>query len=210
MTLHRTPTRQPWVLATGNQGKVREFQAALGDAVRLEAASRLGLLGFPPETGESYEENALIKAGHAAATLGLVALADDSGLEVEALGGAPGVWSARFGGPGLGDGERIAHLLQQIKHVPREGRRASFRSVVMVAAPSGAIASFEGVCHGTILFGPRGDLGFGYDPVFLSDELGMTFAEADLAEKQRVSHRGKALAKLRAWLATTHAGPFLT
>ena len=199
-----------WVLATLNAGKVREFVGALdGTGIRLTAAVDLGLERFPSETGATYEENALGKAGFAAARLGRVAVADDSGLEVDALGGAPGVRSARFGGPGLTDGERIAHLLDRLRHVPLPQRTARFVSVVVVAAPSGAVATFEGRTEGTILLGPRGDDGFGYDPVFRAAELGMSFAEATLAEKQRVSHRGRALAALRAWLGSTDAAPFL-
>jgi len=199
-----------WVLATLNAGKVREFAAAFeGSAVRLAAAVDLGLTRFPAETGATYEENALGKAGFAALRLGRVALADDSGLEVDALGGAPGVRSARFGGPGLTDGERIAHLLDRMKHVPLPQRTARFVSVVVVAAPNGAVATFEGRTEGTVLLGPRGDGGFGYDPVFRSTDLGATFGEASVAEKQRVSHRGRALAALRTWLATTDAAPFL-
>jgi XTP/dITP diphosphohydrolase len=204
------PPTLRWVLATLNSGKVREFAAALeGTGIRLAAAGDLGLDRFPPETGATYEENALGKAGFAAAKLGRVALADDSGLEVDALGGAPGVRSARFGGPGLTDGERIAHLLDRLKHVPLPQRTARFVSVVVVAAPSGAVATFTGRTEGVILLGPRGDGGFGYDPVFRSVELGVTFAEATLAEKQRVSHRGRALADLSAWLASPDAVPFL-
>jgi XTP/dITP diphosphohydrolase len=204
------PPTLRWVLATLNSGKVREFAAALeGTGIRLAAAGDLGLDRFPPETGATYEENALGKAGFAAATLGRVALADDSGLEVDALGGAPGVRSARFGGPGLTDGERIAHLLDRLKHVPLPQRTARFVSVVVVAAPSGAVVTFAGRTEGVILLGPRGDGGFGYDPVFRSLELGVTFAEATLAEKQRVSHRGRALADLCAWLAGQDAAPFL-
>lgn len=202
--------RARWVLATGNRGKVREFAAALEPAgVALEAAGALGLRVFPPETGATYEENALLKAGFAASRLKRVAIADDSGLEVAALGDQPGVWSARFGGPGLGDGERVAHLLQRLKHVPASARQARFVSVVVVAAPDGAVATFRGTCSGTVLFGPRGDDGFGYDPVFLSDDLGVTFGEASVAEKERVSHRGRALAAVRAWLDTPESAPFL-
>lgn len=204
------PVRHRWVLATSNPNKVREFAAALGPAgIDLDAASELGVRSFPPETGATYEENALLKAGFAAAKLRRVAVADDSGLEVDALGGAPGVWSARFGGQGLGDGERMAHLLHRMKHFPVGERRARFVSVVVVAAPDGAVATFRGACEGTILFGPRGDDGFGYDPVFLSDDLGMTFAEASLAEKERVGHRGRALSAVLRWLGSKDAAPFL-
>jgi XTP/dITP diphosphohydrolase len=199
-----------WVVATQNSGKVREFSAAFdGTGIRLIAAAALGLDRFPPETGATYEENALGKAGFVAARLGRVALADDSGLEVDALAGAPGVRSARFGGPGLSDGERIAHLLDRLRHVPLPQRTARFVSCIVVAAPSGAVATFDGRTEGTILLGPRGDDGFGYDPVFRSTDLGITFGEATLAEKQRVSHRGRALAAVRAWLASAEAAPFL-
>jgi XTP/dITP diphosphohydrolase len=198
-----------WVVATQNAGKVREFSAAFdGSGIRLVAAVDRGLDRFPPETGATYEENALGKAGFVAARLGRVALADDSGLEVDALGGAPGVRSARFGGPGLSDGERIAHLLDRLRHVPLPQRTARFVAYVVVAAPSGAVATFEGRTEGTILLGPRGDDGFGYDPVFRSSELGITFGEATLPEKQRVSHRGRALAAVRAWLGSAEAAPF--
>lgn len=198
------------MVASQNAGKVREFSAAFdGTGIGLVAAVDLGLDRFPPETGATYEENALGKAGFVAAKLARVALADDSGLEVDALGGAPGVRSARFGGPGLGDGERIAHLLDRLRHVPLPQRTARFVSTVVVAAPSGAVATFQGRTEGTILLGPRGDDGFGYDPVFRSSDLGVTFGEATVAEKQRVSHRGRALAALRDWLGSAEAAPFL-
>lgn len=200
-----------WVLATSNPGKVREFSNALAPAgIALTSSDELGLADFPPETGATYEENALLKAGFAASKLGRVAVADDSGLEVDLLDGAPGVWSARFGGPGLSDGERVAHLLQRLKHARPGERKARFVSVVIVAGPDGAVATFRGTCEGTILLGPRGDHGFGYDPVFLSDDLGITFAEASLDEKERVGHRGRALAALLEWSSTSAALPFLT
>ncbi len=200
-----------WVLATRNPGKVREFASALTPAgIALRSSDDLGLADFPPETGATYEENALGKAGFAASKLARVALADDSGLEVDGLNGGPGVWSARFGGAGLSDGERIAHLLQRLKHARPDERRARFVSVVVVAGPDGAVATFRGTCEGTILLGPRGDSGFGYDPVFLSDDLGVTFAEASLSEKERVGHRGRALAALLDWSTTAAALPFLT
>lgn len=200
-----------WVLATRNAGKVREFSSALTPAgIALTSSDDLGLADFPPETGATYEENALLKAGFAASKLGRVAVADDSGLEVDGLNGAPGVWSARFGGKGLSDGERVAHLLQRLKHARPADRRARFVSVVVVAGPDGAVATFQGTCEGAILLGPRGDHGFGYDPVFLSDDLGITFAEASLSEKERVGHRGRALAALLDWSTTSAALPFLT
>lgn len=194
-----TPPRR-WVLASGNAGKAREFAAALAPhGIELQLARDAGVPPFPPEEGDSYEANALVKAGHAALHSKMVALADDSGLEVDALGGAPGIHSARFGGA-LGDGERIAHLLQQIRHVPDAERSARFVAVLVLATPTGDVHAVRGSCAGRILHGPRGDGGHGYDPVFLSDDLGVTFAEADIAAKQGVSHRGRALAALLAWL----------
>jgi XTP/dITP diphosphohydrolase len=194
--------RPTWVVASANPGKVREFAAALGaSGVVLRCATEVGIDRFPPETGASYEENALLKAGFAATKTGCVAVADDSGLEVDALGGEPGVRSARFGGE-LSDGERIAHLLSKLRRVPDDARTARFVSVVVVAHPDGDLRVFRGVCEGRILQGPRGDGGFGYDPVFCSDDLGVSFGEASLTDKGRVSHRGRALAALSAWLAS--------
>ena len=187
------------VLATRNAGKVEEFREALAPlALDLLSAGDLDLGPAPEESGHSYEENALIKAAHAAHLSGLPALADDSGLEVDALGGAPGIYSARFGGR-LSDGERIAHLLQRMKTVPEAERGAQFRCVLVLATPQGAVTSFEGSCRGRILFGPRGVGGHGYDPVFWSPELQQTFAEASTEEKESVSHRGRAVASLLRW-----------
>lgn len=189
------------VLASSNPGKLREFSAALsGTGLELIAMEAVSLRALPSETGFSYAENALLKAAAAALHSGLPALADDSGLEVEALLGAPGLYSAHFGGNGLSDGERIAYLLSKLKDTPREARAARFVSAIALAMPSGTFELFEGSCNGAILLGPRGDGGFGYDPVFYSPELGKSFAEAELSEKQRVSHRGRALAQLAAWL----------
>lgn len=187
------------ILATRNRGKIEEFRKALAP-LNLELTSPFELdLGEPPEElGQSYEENALIKAAHAAHAGGLPALADDSGLEVDALGGAPGIYSARFGGK-LSDGERIAHLLQKLRDVPESERGAEFRCVLLLATPSGSIKSFSGSCRGRILLGPRGEGGHGYDPVFWSTELRRSFAEVSAVEKASVSHRGRAVAKLLEW-----------
>jgi len=198
--------QRTWLLASGNAGKAREFEAALaGRGITLGLARDAGVPQFPPENGTTYEENALMKAGHAALHGGQVALADDSGLEVDALDGAPGVHSARFGGA-IGDGERIAHLLQHLRRVPDGERGARFVAVLVLASPDGDVHAVRGECRGRILQGPRGDGGHGYDPVFYSDDLGMTFAEADMSAKQRVSHRGRALAALLAWLDDAGAG----
>lgn len=191
------------VVATSNVGKLREFQEALA---RLEldllGLSDVGVTRMPDETGASYEENALLKAGFVALRTKLPALADDSGLEVDALGGRPGVFSARYGGEGLSDGERMAHLLDEMRTVPRKGRGATFRCVVVLATPGGEVARFEGETRGEVTVGPRGDNGFGYDPVFESAELGKTFAEATMAEKRSVSHRGRALQAFLDWART--------
>ncbi len=199
-------TQRTWLLASGNAGKAREFEAALaGRDIMLRLARDAGVPPFPPEDGTTYEENALMKAGHAALHGGQVAVADDSGLEVDALGGAPGVHSARFGGA-IGDGERIAHLLQHLRRVPDGERGARFVAVLVLASPDGDVHAVRGECRGQILQGPRGDGGHGYDPVFYSDDLGMTFAEADVGAKQRVSHRGRALEALLAWLGDAGTG----
>ncbi len=194
------------VLATSNRGKVAEIREALsGLDLELLTAADVGIDTFPEETGASYEENALLKAGFVALRAKLPALADDSGLEVDALSGQPGVYSARFGGEGLSDGERTAYLLDLVAGVPRAGRGASFVASVVVATPGGEMVSFRGECRGEILSGPRGEGGFGYDPVFFSTELGKTFAEATLIEKRKVSHRGRALEAFLQW-ALTPAG----
>lgn len=198
-----TPKKIRLVIATANQGKVKEFGDALGRLnLELLDIGAVGIDGLPDETGSNYEENALLKAGFVALRSGLPALADDSGLEVDALGGQPGVYSARYGGAGLTDGERMAYLLDQIRHVPPKGRGATFRSVIVLATPGGEIATFEGETRGELTAGPRGDAGFGYDPIFRSFELGKTFAESTLAEKRTVSHRGRALEKFLHWAIT--------
>lgn len=199
----------PWVLATLNPGKVREFAAALADrGVTLEPAGHHGLIDFPPENGETYAANALIKARYAAARSGRIALADDSGIEVEALAGKPGVHSARFGDASLDDHGRMLHLLERLRGVPEGERGARYVAVIAVVSPTGSELLFEGRCEGRILSAPRGSGGFGYDPIFYSLDLGTTFAEAPLAAKQRVSHRGRALAALSAHLLSSSQTPF--
>jgi XTP/dITP diphosphohydrolase len=146
----------------------------------------------PEETGCTYAENATMKARALAEAAGLVALADDSGIEVDALGGAPGMFSARYGGPGLDDAGRTQHLLEALQGVPDERRTARYRAVVAVAHPGGEVRLFEGVQEGRIAQAPRGERGFGYDPIFLIDD-GRTNAELDDTEKDAVSHRGVAV-----------------
>jgi XTP/dITP diphosphohydrolase len=197
------------VIASQNAGKLHEFREALRPlGFSLLAAAEAGVTSFLPEEGQTYQENALIKAAHVAVKSKLPSLGDDSGLEVEALGGAPGPYSARFGGR-LSPGERIAHLLAKLRGVPDEQRQARFVCVLALATPSGHVFTFEGACEGRILQGPRGEGGFGYDPVFYSPELGKSFAEATRKEKARVSHRGRALAALVAWLQCDEAAEAL-
>lgn len=189
------------VIATGNQGKVAEMRSALADrGIEVLSADEAGVSTFPPEDGSSYDDNALLKAAHVATHTGLPSLADDSGLEVDALGGAPGLHSARFGGEGLNDGERTAHLLARLRKIPERERTARFVSVLMLATPSGEVKRFEGTCLGRILQGPRGSGGFGYDPVFWSNDLGKAFGVCSAEEKRSVSHRGRALTAFLDWL----------
>jgi XTP/dITP diphosphohydrolase len=148
----------------------------------------------PEETEDSYRGNALLKARAAAGFSGLLALADDSGLEVDALGGLPGVRSARFGGPGLDDAGRCRRLLEVLREVPDEQRTGRFRCVIAVVEPHGREDVVDGVVEGVILTAPRGKGGFGYDPLFFYPPLGRTLAELSETEKAAVSHRGRALA----------------
>ncbi len=165
----------------------------------------LSLADFPgvsdiPEDGKDFLENALIKARTVSRITGEATLADDSGLEVEALGGAPGVYSSRYAGPGADDEENIRKLLAELRDVPLERRRAAFRCVLVFFRPDGTYETFEGRWHGRVLFEPRGDRGFGYDPVFEDPELGLTAAELPPEVKNVRSHRGRAFAKFREWM----------
>ena len=185
-----------WVLATSNAGKVAELSALLANAgleLRVTAQSALGVTA-PPETGATFVENALLKARHAARATGLPAIADDSGLVVDALGGAPGVRSARFAGEHADDAANIAKLLQLLA-LPSLDRRAHFHcALVALERPDDAaplIAS--GSWHGEIARTARGTHGFGYDPVFFDPTLGCTAAELEAPRKNAISHRGAAL-----------------
>lgn len=187
------------VLATGNEGKVAEFREILaGLEVEIVSAKEVGVADFPEETGQSYKENAAIKAQHVTSQTGHPALGDDSGLEVDALGGGPGLYSARFGGDLSVEG-RLQHLLGKLRDVPQDERGARFVCSLVLVLPKGKTNSFEGVCEGEILSAPRGAGGFGYDPVFYSYDLQKGFAEATSEEKRRVSHRGRAAEGLLSW-----------
>lgn len=185
------------ILATTNKNKVKEFQEMLKDfPIEIRSLADFGPLPEAIEDGETFEENAYKKAIHTARILGFPAIADDSGLVVEALDGAPGVYSARYAGDKATDKENVDKLLQEMKKV--ENRKAAFRCVLSIAVPSGPALTYEGSCDGVILEDQRGESGFGYDPVFYFDDLGKTFAECTMEEKNKVSHRGKALAELKA------------
>lgn len=190
------------VLATNNQGKLREMAAMLA-GYDIEV---LSLAGFPqvgeiPEDGDTFIANAVKKATVTAKLTGLTALADDSGLEVDYLDAAPGVRSARFAGAEKSDRANNEKLLQLLAGLPPEKRTARFQCVIAIARPDGAVYTAQGTCEGTITGEPRGDGGFGYDPLFYLPEYGKTFAEIDPALKNRISHRGKALAKAQEILA---------
>ena len=210
MTTEPARAARKLVLATGNAGKVTELRGAVeGLGIDVLSAADAGVHDFPAEDGSSYDDNALLKAAHVATRTGVPALADDSGLEVDALDGAPGLHSARFGGEGLSDGERVAHLLARLRRVPEERRGARFVSVLMLATPSGVARRFHGTCEGRILEGPRGTGGFGYDPVFWSNDLGKAFGVCTPEEKRSVSHRGRALDAFVAWLDSADAARVL-
>ena len=190
------------VLASGNAGKLAELRELLGDGgLRLRAQSELGVDDVE-ETGLTFVENALLKARHAARATGLPALADDSGLCVDALGGAPGLYSARYAGPGGDAGRNIERLLRELDGVADDARGASFHCCIVLLrhATDPKPLVVEGDWRGRILRAPRGAGGFGYDPVFLDPGSGLTAAELPAARKNAVSHRGRALAALRARL----------
>jgi len=183
------------VLATKNNGKVREFQELLKDfPVEIKSLSDFGPIPEIEEDGKTFDENAYKKALYTAKFLGLPAMADDSGLVVEALDGAPGVISARYAGEKASDRENISKLLKEMEG--KNDRRAAFECVISIAVPSGPALTYEGRCEGEITREPRGDSGFGYDPVFFYPEYNKTFAQTSSEEKNRVSHRGRALAEV--------------
>ncbi len=195
------------VLATGNPGKVREFNAVLAD-FHLEIVPQ-SALGVPEaaETGLTFVENAILKARNAARHTGLPALADDSGLAVDALDGAPGIYSARYAGHGASDRTNLDKLLAELLDVPEARRTARFQCVLaLLHHPADPIPLIcQGTWEGAITFAPRGANGFGYDPVFLVMDQGKTSAELEPAVKNRLSHRGQALAQLVRTLALDRA-----
>lgn len=183
------------VLATTNENKIREFKSFTSKfPVEVKSLSDFGTLPPAIEDGLSFDENAYKKAIHYARVLGLPTIADDSGLAVEALDGAPGVWSARYAGVEATDRDNCEKLLQEMQGV--ENRKASFVCVLSIAVPSGPALTYEASCNGSILTAPRGSNGFGYDPLFYFEPLGKSFAELSLEQKNEVSHRGKVLSEL--------------
>ena len=188
-------------LATGNRGKAREIVEVL-DGLELDILTREDFDEWPDleETGKTFEDNAVAKALGLARWSGMPALADDSGLEVEALGRAPGVDSALYAGIHGDDAANVARLLREMEGVPRKKRGARFVCVLALASPAGDTLLMRETCEGTVSEAPRGDMGFGYDPVFVPAGTSRTMAELTLEEKNAVSHRGKALRRLRAIL----------
>jgi XTP/dITP diphosphohydrolase len=194
------------VLATGNAGKARELSALLqGLGMEIVLQTSLGVTEAE-ETGQTFVENAILKARNAAAQTGLPAIADDSGLEVDALGGQPGIHSARYAGPGGDDAKNLQKLLKALEKTPEAERSARFRCVLVYMRhpqdPAPLIC--EGIWEGRVLTAPRGSNGFGYDPVFLVPERGCSSAELPPEDKNRLSHRGKALTRLAAHFRASH------
>lgn len=184
------------LVATGNQGKLKEIREILSD-IEVLGLSDVGIECDVEETGTTFAENAYIKAFEISKRTGLPVLADDSGLEVDALGGRPGVYSARFAGEHATDDENVNKLLAELKDVPKDKRGARFACAICLIFPDGRkIETFGTSCPGIILDSKRGENGFGYDPVFFAPEYGKSFSEMTMEEKNKVSHRKAALAAL--------------
>jgi XTP/dITP diphosphohydrolase len=184
------------VIATGNPGKTVEIRDMLkGFPIDIKNLDDFGPIPPVVEDGETFDENAYKKASFVSKILGYPALADDSGLVVEALDGAPGVYSARYAGENAGDQQRYTKLLDEMKG--HTNRQAAFECVISLAVPTGAALTYEGRCEGLIAEEPAGDGGFGYDPVFYYPPLKKTFGELSREDKSRISHRGKALGELK-------------
>ncbi len=185
------------LLATNNPAKTGEYRSLLSNLPgELVTLAEVGINTRVSEVGKSLEENARLKATVFAGESHLVALADDSGLEVDALGGEPGPLSARYAGEGASDNDRVNYLLSRLKGVPWEKRTARFRCIIAIATPNGKVEICSGERDGFITLKPRGKHGFGYDPIFYLPELGKTMAELPLEVKNQVSHRGQAARKV--------------
>lgn len=191
------------LLGTRNPGKIHEIKLIIGDlGLELHSLQEFANVAVAEENAETYAENAIAKARFYARATGMLALADDSGLEVEALGGAPGVISARYAGEDATDGDRRELLLSELAKTGSRNRRARFVCAIAIADADGTVVNgSEGICEGTITFEPRGSSGFGYDPLFVPEGYEQTFAELSDEVKNRISHRARALRNLRAsWL----------
>lgn len=185
------------LIATGNPGKLKEYREIFKELpLTVTSPPEEGTSLFVKECGRSYTENAILKAKAYARASGLLTLADDSGLEVEALGGAPGIFSSRYGGK-ASDEDRYRLLLEKMKAIPQEKRQARFVCFAALATPQGEVEIAEGSCPGVIAFAPRGKHGFGYDPVFYLPEQGCTMAELEPEAKNRISHRARAALKIK-------------
>ena len=184
--------KQIIVLATTNKGKTKEMKEILkGYPIEIKNLSDFGPIPEVIEDGDTFDDNAYKKASFTAKVLGFPALADDSGLCVDALDGAPGVYSARYAGENATDADNVAKLLEAMKD--EENRKAAFQCVISIAVPTGAALTYEGSCEGVLTREPAGDNGFGYDPLFFFPQFNKTFAQLSMEEKAEVSHRGKAL-----------------
>lgn len=185
------------IFASGNENKVAEVEYKLGGVVKLKSLHAIGCNEEIPETGNTLEENARIKARYVWETYRVDCFADDTGLEVEALGGAPGVYSARYAGPQKNPADNMALLLSELED--KTNRRARFRTVICLIR-DGKESLFEGIVNGEIIEQARGAEGFGYDPIFVPEGFSKTFAEMSMDEKNTISHRGRAIASLAAFL----------
>jgi len=194
---------QTLLLGTRNPGKVREIESILADSGwSFSSLQSFPDVETPAESGATYADNAILKARFYAVATGMCALADDSGLEVEALAGAPGVYSARYAGENASNADRRALLISELAKIPNANRRARFLAVVAISDPKGSVLNVsEGICEGTIIASPRGTGGFGYDPLFVPNGFTQTFAELPEHVKNRISHRARALIATREFLS---------
>ncbi|MBI1910441.1 MAG: XTP/dITP diphosphatase [Deltaproteobacteria bacterium] len=189
------------VLATKNRGKAEEMKKILkGLEVELFTLEDFPPMELPPEHGSTFTENALVKARFVASRTNTISLADDSGLEVDALGGSPGIYSARYAGENASDEDNNKKLLGELKGLPPEKRTARFKCVISLVSPEGTEVTFEGSFEGVIADAPKGENGFGYDPLFFIPSEGKTSAELPSEKKNEISHRGQALKKMQIWL----------
>ena len=199
--------RPKLLLATNNTGKIKEYRSLLqGIPFELVTPKEIGISMDIEENGTTYKENARLKAYAMAKKSGLLTLADDSGIQVDALNGAPGVMSARYASENASDVERVNYLLSKLKDVPQEKRTARFCCVIAIAQPDGQVDFCDGECKGIIALEPCGKNGFGYDPIFFFPEYGKTMAELPIEIKNQISHRGRAAQKARLLLSKISYG----